>query len=53
MRSILEGILLETMFELPDLDGVAEIAIDRTTVEGSRKPRYIYAEKHRDLRLGA
>ena len=53
LRAILEGILLETMFELPDLDGVAEIAIDRTTVEGSRKPRHIYAEKRRDLKLGA
>ena len=53
LRSILEGILLETMFELPDLDGVAKIAIDRTTVEGSRKPRYIYVGKPRDLRPGA
>ena len=34
LRSIMEGILLDTMFELPGLDGVEEVVISREVVEG-------------------
>ncbi len=49
LRSIVEGVLLETMFELPDLDGLEEVAIDRKTVERRRKPRYSYSDRRQDL----
>jgi ATP-dependent Clp protease ATP-binding subunit ClpX len=45
LRSILESILLETMFELPSLEGVEEIAINGEVVEGRSQPLYIYADK--------
>ncbi len=45
LRSILESILLETMFELPGLDDVEEIAINGEVVEGRAKPLYIYADR--------
>ena len=45
LRSIVEGVLLETMFELPDLDGLEEVAIDRKTVQRRRKPRYSFADR--------
>ena len=45
LRSILEGILLETMFELPGLDGVEEVVISGDVVEGRAQPLYIYAER--------
>ncbi|MEE2567575.1 ATP-dependent Clp protease ATP-binding subunit ClpX [Hyphobacterium marinum] len=45
LRSIMEGILLETMFELPGLEGVEEVVVNGETVEGNAKPLYIYAEK--------
>ena len=48
LRSIVEGVLLETMFELPDLDGLEEVAIDRKTVQRRRKPRYSYADRRQD-----
>jgi len=45
LRSIMEDILLETMFELPDLENVEEVVINReVAVEGAR-PLYIYAER--------
>ena len=44
LRSIVEDVLLETMFELPDLEGLKEVAIDRKTVQRRRKPRYTYAD---------
>ena len=42
---MIEGILLDTMFELPAMDGVEEVVISREVVEGEAKPLYIYAEK--------
>lgn len=45
LRSIMEGILLETMFELPELDGVEEIVISPEVVEGKAKPLKIYSER--------
>jgi ATP-dependent Clp protease ATP-binding subunit ClpX len=45
LRSILEAILLETMFELPGLDEVNEVVISEECAKGNAKPLYIYAEK--------
>ncbi len=49
LRSIMEGILLDPMFELPGLEGVEEIVINREVVEGRGKPLYIYADRREDL----
>ena len=45
LRSILEGILLETMFELPSLNGVQEVVITSDVVEGHARPLYTYSDK--------
>jgi ATP-dependent Clp protease ATP-binding subunit ClpX len=45
LRSILEGVLLETMFDLPSLDGVEEVVVNGEVVEGRAKPLMIYAER--------
>jgi ATP-dependent Clp protease ATP-binding subunit ClpX len=45
LRSILEGMLLETMFELPNLRGVEEVVINGEVVEGRAKPLYIYSDR--------
>ncbi len=45
LRSIMEGILLDTMFELPSLEGVEEVVISREVVEGTARPLYIYADR--------
>ncbi|HET8729345.1 MAG TPA: ATP-dependent Clp protease ATP-binding subunit ClpX [Alphaproteobacteria bacterium] len=49
LRSIMEAILLEPMFDLPGMDGVEEIVINREVVEGRSKPLLIYAEKRGDV----
>jgi ATP-dependent Clp protease ATP-binding subunit ClpX len=51
LRSILEGILLEPMFELPGLEGVEEIVINREVVEdeGRGQPLYIYTDRREDV----
>jgi ATP-dependent Clp protease ATP-binding subunit ClpX len=45
LRSILEGILLDTMFDLPSMDGVDEVHIDGDVVEGRKDPVRVYASK--------
>jgi ATP-dependent Clp protease ATP-binding subunit ClpX len=47
LRSIVEAILLDTMFELPQLDGVSEIVVDKDVVEGRREPIRVFAENDR------
>ena len=44
LRSILEEILLDTMFELPGLDGVAEVVVNEETVTGNVDPLLIYED---------
>ena len=45
LRSILEGILLDTMFDLPSMDGVDQVMIDKDVVGGTKEPVRVYAEK--------
>ena len=49
LRSILESILLESMFELPSLDSVEEIVVNREVVEGRAVPLQIYADRMEDV----
>jgi len=45
LRSIMEGILLDTMFDLPSLEGVGEVVISKQVVDGTAPPLYIYADQ--------
>jgi ATP-dependent Clp protease ATP-binding subunit ClpX len=45
LRSILEAILLEPMFDLPGSTEIAEIAVGSEVVEGRAKPRYVKTRK--------
>jgi len=48
LRSIMEAILLETMFELPTYEGVEEVVVNAEVVEGRAQPLLIYAERRSD-----
>jgi ATP-dependent Clp protease ATP-binding subunit ClpX len=45
LRSIMEKILLDTMFDLPTLEGVREVVISDEVVSGLARPLYIYADR--------
>ena len=45
LRSILENILLKTMFELPDLENVIKVTVDGASVKGSTEPIVTYGKK--------
>jgi ATP-dependent Clp protease ATP-binding subunit ClpX len=42
LRSIMEGLLLDAMFDLPSLEGVGKVVISDEVVEGTARPLYIY-----------
>ena len=44
LRSIMEITLLDTMFDLPSLEGVEEVVISKQVIEGIAPPLYIYAD---------
>ncbi|GIU44231.1 ATP-dependent Clp protease ATP-binding subunit ClpX [Shewanella sairae] len=43
LRSIVEGILLDIMYDLPSTDDVAKVVIDESVVKGESTPILIYA----------
>ena len=45
LRSIMESILLETMYDLPSLEGCEQVVIGPEVIEGKAKPLYIYSDK--------
>ena len=53
LRSIMENILLHTMFELPALEGVEEVVISREVAEDSAKPLYIYSDRQEEVETSA
>ena len=42
LRSILENVLLDTMYELPSMHGVSKVVIDSAAVNGETKPLLIF-----------
>jgi ATP-dependent Clp protease ATP-binding subunit ClpX len=53
LRSILEGVLLETMFDLPSYDGVEEVVVNAEVIEGRAQPLLIYAERKDQIQPAA
>ena len=45
LRSIMESILLATMFDLPGLEDVEEVVVNREVAEGRATPLFIYGER--------
>ena len=42
LRSIVEGTLLDTMYDLPSMDSVSKVVIDGNTIGGDSEPLFIY-----------
>jgi ATP-dependent Clp protease ATP-binding subunit ClpX len=53
LRSIMEILLLDTMFDLPGLEGVERVVISKQVVEGTARPLYIYADRADDAGASA
>jgi ATP-dependent Clp protease ATP-binding subunit ClpX len=44
LRAIMEGLLLEVMFELPSMEGVQTVQVTKECVEGKSRPLYVYSQ---------
>jgi len=42
LRTIMEGALLETMYDLPSLKGVQKVVVDESVIEGRNKPYVVF-----------
>ena len=42
LRTILEGVLLDTMYDLPSLKGVQKVVVDESVIEGHNKPYIVF-----------
>ncbi len=47
LRSILENLLLNTMYDLPDLENVEKVIIDDDVVNGKKDPTFVYSDKEK------
>jgi ATP-dependent Clp protease ATP-binding subunit ClpX len=47
LRSILEQVLLETMYELPTLENVSKVVVDEQMISADGKPLLIYSDSHK------
>jgi ATP-dependent Clp protease ATP-binding subunit ClpX len=45
LRSIVENMLLDTMYELPDAENVEEVVVSAETVNDGKAPVFVYADK--------
>ncbi len=53
LRSIMENILLDTMFDLPELEGVEEVVINREVADENASPLFIYSDRQEDVETSA
>src|SRR5919206_168113 len=47
LRSILEHVLLDTMYELPALENVSKVVVDEQMISADGKPLLIYSDSHK------
>ena len=48
LRSILENVLLKTMFEIPSMENVSEVIVDVGSVKGETQPIIVHSKNKQD-----
>ena len=51
LRSIMEKIMLDIMYEIPSLEGVSEVQITSSVIEGRGKPKVKFANKEKNPKV--
>lgn len=52
LRSIIENMLLDTMYDLPDIENLEEVVVNAETVNESKDPVFVYADKKKKKAKG-
>jgi ATP-dependent Clp protease ATP-binding subunit ClpX len=53
LRSILEGVLLDSMYNIPSLDDVSKVVIDESVIRGDSEPLLVYQNSEPPARAAA
>ncbi len=53
LRTILEHVLLDTMYELPSMENVSKVVIDESVINGDNKPYVMYERDKKQLAASA
>ena len=53
LRTILEHVLLDTMYELPSMENVSKVLIDESVINGDNKPYIMYEREKKQLAASA
>ena len=48
LRSIVEAVLLDTMYDLPSVDNVSKVVIDESVIKGDSQPILIYQNQPKE-----
>jgi ATP-dependent Clp protease ATP-binding subunit ClpX len=49
LRSIVEAVLLDTMYDLPSIENVSKVVVDENVIKGEAKPLIIYSDDQEKL----
>ena len=49
LRSIVESVLLETMYDLPSVENVSKVVVDENVISGDSAPLLIYSDEQAKL----
>ena len=49
LRTILETVLLDTMYDLPSMRNVSKVVVDDTVIDGQTKPYVVYGTEENRL----
>lgn len=52
LRSIIERALLDTMYELPSMDGVKKVIVDKSVVTEGTRPLFVYQDEKKRAKAG-
>ena len=53
LRSIMEAVLLDSMYELPGTTDIEKVLITQDVVEGKSKPIYVHGERREEAPMAA
>jgi ATP-dependent Clp protease ATP-binding subunit ClpX len=53
LRSILEGVLLDSMYNIPSLDDVSKVVIDESVIRGDSEPLLVYQNSEPTIRAAS
>ena len=49
LRTILEGVLLNSMYELPTMEDVAKVVVDETVIDGGAEPLILFENPQQSI----